>query len=61
MNKAKVSWNLVIPDYDLQQKLNIRLTAVQKPFIHACLFMCSFVLIGVTINSHINKRFKNPD
>jgi len=57
----KIPWNLVLPDHDLQQKLHTKLTVIQKPFIYTSLFVCSFIIVGLQINSQVHKRFKNLD
>jgi hypothetical protein len=57
----KIAWNLVLPDLDLEKKLKVRLTVVQKPFICATLIMATLLIVGTQMNSYINKRYKNPD
>jgi hypothetical protein len=57
----KIAWNLILPDQQLQQRLNVRLSVVQKPIIYFTLIFASLVVVGILTKDLVNCRYNNPD
>jgi hypothetical protein len=57
----KVAWNLILPDQEMQQRLNERLFVLQKPMLYFSMIFASLVVVSIMTVSYVSCRYNNYD